>query len=147
MAKKTIIAKVLDVEAQDGIIEFPQNRTLYVEQLTDKAPLKPAGVFEPETLEEVFDHYKPEKKNVEMLDRQGRSVKENFRFGALKDFDDKGLIEQSEFLKTQKTTIESYNQIEQQLLRNKLLRKAFEDEEARKSLITALQALLSELQK
>lgn len=147
MAKKTIIAKVLDVEAQDGIIEFPQNRTLYVEQLTDKAPIKPSGVFEPEMLEEVFDHYKPEKKNVEMLDREGRSVKENFRFGALKDFDDKGLIEQSEFLKNQKMMIESYNQIEQQLLRNKLLRKAFEDEEARKNLVTALQALLSELQK
>ncbi len=147
MAKKTIIAKVLDVEAQDGIIEFPQNRTLYVEQLTDKAPIKPDGVFEPETLEEVFDHYKPEKKNVEMLDQNGKSVKENFQFGSLKDFDDKGLIEQSEFLKNQKSMIESYNLIEQQLLRNKLLRKAFEDEDARKNLVTALQALLSELQK
>lgn len=147
MAKKTIIAKVLDVEAQDGIIEFPQNRTLYVEQLTDKAPIKPDGVFEPETLEEVFDHYKPEKKNVEMLDQHGKSVKENFQFGSLKDFDDKGLIEQSEFLKNQKSMIESYNLIEQQLLRNKLLRKAFEDEDARKNLVTALQALLSELQK
>lgn len=147
MAKKTIIAKVLDVEAQDGIIEFPQNRTLYVEQLTDKAPIKPDGVFEPETLEEVFDHYKPEKKNVEMLDQHGKTVKENFQFGSLKDFDDKGLIEQSEFLKNQKSMIESYNLIEQQLLRNKLLRKAFEDEDARKNLVTALQALLSELQK
>lgn len=147
MAKKTIIAKVLDVEAQDGIIEFPQNRTLYVEQLTDKAPIRPEGVFEPETLAEVFDHYQPEKKNVEMLDREGRSVKENFRFGALKDFDDKGLVEQSNFLKNQKATIESYNLIEQQLLRNKLLRKAFEDEDARKNLVAALQALLSELQK
>lgn len=147
MAKKTIIAKVLDVEAQDGIIEFPQNRTLYVEQLTDKAPIKPDGVFEPETLEEVFDHYKPEKKNVEMLDQNGKSVKENFRFGSLKDFDDRGLIDQSEFLKNQKSMIESYSLIEQQLLRNKLLRKAFEDEDARKNLVTALQALLSELQK
>lgn len=147
MAKKTIIAKVLDVEAQDGIIEFPQNRTLYVDQLTDKAPIRPDGVFEPETLAEVFGHYKPEKKNVEMLDREGRSVKENFRFGALKDFDDKGLVEQSDFLKNQKATIESYNLIEQQLLRNKVLRKAFEDEDARKNLVAALQALLSELQK
>lgn len=147
MAKKSIIAKVLDVEAQDGVIEFPQNRTLYVEQLTDKAPIRPDGVFEPETLEEVFNHYKPEKKNVEMLDQKGQSVKENFRFGTLKDFDDKGLIEQSDYLKNQKATIQSYNQIEQQLLRNKLLRKAFEDEEARKNLVAALQALLSELQK
>ena len=38
MARKTVITKVLDVDAQDGIIEFPQNRTLYADQFTDKAP-------------------------------------------------------------------------------------------------------------
>ena len=27
MARKTVISKVLDADAQDGIIEFPQNRT------------------------------------------------------------------------------------------------------------------------
>ena len=35
MAKKTVITKVLDADAQDGIIEFPQNRTLYADQFTD----------------------------------------------------------------------------------------------------------------
>lgn len=38
MAKKTVITKVLDANAQDGVIEFPQNRTLYVDQFTDNAP-------------------------------------------------------------------------------------------------------------
>lgn len=38
MAKKTVITKVLDANAQDGIIEFPQNRTLYADQFTDVAP-------------------------------------------------------------------------------------------------------------
>ena len=38
MARKTVISKVLDVEAQDGIIEFPQNRALYADQFTDEAP-------------------------------------------------------------------------------------------------------------
>ena len=37
MARKTVITKVLDVDAQDGIIEFPQNRTLYADQFTDEA--------------------------------------------------------------------------------------------------------------
>lgn len=40
MAKKTVITKVLDTDAQDGIIEFPQNRTLYVDQFTSKAPTR-----------------------------------------------------------------------------------------------------------
>ena len=53
MARKTVISKVLDADAQDGIIEFPQNRTLYADQFTDEAPntdedregFKPCGIF------------------------------------------------------------------------------------------------------
>ena len=92
MAKKTVISKVLDAEAVDGIIEFPQNKTLYVDQFTDMAPIKPGEVFQPETMEDVFERYQPEKRNVKMLDLEGRPVKENFKFNAIKDFDDKELI-------------------------------------------------------
>lgn len=38
MARKTVITKVLDANAEDGIIEFPQNKTLYADQFTDEAP-------------------------------------------------------------------------------------------------------------
>lgn len=147
MAKKTVISKVLDAEAVDGIIEFPQNRTLYVDQFTDMAPVKPDEVFQPETMEDVFEHYKPEKRNVQMLDLEGRLVKENFRFNAIKDFDDKELIRQSAYLSQQKSTFDSYNTIEQQLIKNKVLRRAFENAESRKHLVVALQALLAELEK
>ena len=34
MARKTVITKVLPVNTSEAIIEFPQNRTLIVEQLT-----------------------------------------------------------------------------------------------------------------
>ena len=57
MAKKTVISKVLDAEAVDGIIEFPQNKTLYVDQFTDMAPVKPGEVFQPETMEDVFEYF------------------------------------------------------------------------------------------
>ena len=129
MAKKTVISKVLDAEAVDGIIEFPQNRTLYVDQFT------------------VFEHYQPEKRNVQMLDLEGRPVKENFKFNAIKDFDDKELVKHSTYLGQQKAAMDSYKAIEQQLIKNKVLRRAFEDEESRKHLVTALQALLAELEK
>lgn len=146
MAKKTVISKVLDAEAADGIIEFPQNKTLYVDQFTDKAPVKPGEIFQPETMEDVFAHYQPEKKNVQMLDIDGRPVKENFKFNAIKDFDDKELVKQSAYLSQQKMAMDSYKGIEQQLIKNKVLRRAFEDEEGRKYLIAALQALLAELE-
>ena len=147
MAKKTVISKVLDAEAVDGIIEFPQNKTLYVDQFTDMAPVKPGDVFQPETMEDVFNHYQPEKRNVQMLDLEGRPVKENFKFNALKDFDDKELIKQSAYLGQQKATIDSFKTIEQQLIKNKVLRRAFENEESRKHLIIALQSLLAKLEK
>lgn len=146
MAKKTVISKVLDAEAVDGIIEFPQNKTLYVDQFTDMAPIKPGEVFQPETMEDVFEHYQPEKRNVQMRDLEGRSIKEDFKFGAIKDFDDKELIKQSPFLSQQKSTMDAYKNIEQQMIKNKILRHAFEDEESKKHLIAALQALLAELE-
>ena len=146
MAKKTVISKVLDVEAVDGIIEFPQNKTLYVDQFTDMAPIRPGEVFQPETMEEVFARYQPEKRNVQMLDMEGRPVKEHFKFNAIADFDDKNLIKQSPYLRQQKTAIDSYKTIEQQLIKNKVLRRAFEDEKGRQHLVAALQALLAELE-
>lgn len=147
MAKKTVISKVLDAEAVDGIIEFPQNKTLYVDQFTDMAPIKPGDVFQPETMEDVFERYQPEKRGVQMLDLEGRPIRENFKFNAIKDFDDKELVKQSAYLGQQKETIESYKTIEQQLIKNKVLRRAFENEESRKHLLSALQALLAELDK
>ena len=95
--KKTVISKVLDAEVVDGIIEFPQNKTLYVEQFTDMAPVKPGEVFQPETMEDVFNYYQPGKRNVQMRDLEGRPIKEDFKFGAIKDFDDKELIGRSRF--------------------------------------------------
>ena len=146
MATKTVISKVLDAEAVDGIIEFPQNKTLYVDQFTDMSPVKPGDVLQPETMEDVFNFYKPEKKNVQMLDLEGKPVKENFKFNAIKDFDDKELIKQSPYLAQQKSAVDSYKTIEQQLIKNKVLRRAYENEESRKHLIVALQALLAELE-
>ena len=147
MAKKTVISKVLDAEAVDGIIEFPQNKTLYVDQFTDMAPVRPGEVFQPETMDAVFEHYQPKKRNVKMSDLEGRPVKEDFKFNAIKDFDDKELIKQSPYLSQQKAAMDSYKAIEQQLIKNKVLRRAFEDEESRKHLVVALQALLAELEK
>ena len=113
MATKTVISKYTGLEAVDGVIEFPQDKTLYVEQLTDNPPLKPGEVFKPKTLSEVFDHYKPEKKGVKMTTQDGQTVKENFKFTSVDDFDDKNLIEQSEYLHSQQEAVDAYKNIEQ----------------------------------
>lgn len=146
MANKTVITKYTGLEAVDGVIEFPQNKTLYVDQFTDNPPVKPGDVFRPKTLADVFDHYKPEKKGVEMLNQDGQTVKENFKFTSVSDFDDKNLIIQSPYLHSQQQAVEGYRNIEQQLMRKKILKRAIADDDSRKSLVEALQALLAELQ-
>jgi len=147
MNSKTVFAETSYDEAIAGIREVPLNKTLYIDQFTDLAPVKPGDVKQFEKMEDVFDYYKPEKKGVQMYDQEGRSIKENFRFNAIKDFDDNQLISQSSYLSQQKSEMESYKNIEMQLIKNKLLRRIFQDEDGRKNLVSVLKALVAELEK
>lgn len=146
MATKTVISKYTGLEAVDGVIEFPQDKTLYVDQFTDNPPIKPGEVFRAQTLSDVFDHYQPEKKGVRLTNMEGQIVKENFKFHSLNDFDDKNLIEQSGYLHGLQEAIDAYKNIEQQLMKNKVLKRALNDDDSRQNLVDALKALLAELQ-
>jgi hypothetical protein len=145
MAKKTVITRVLEVETSDAIIEFPQNRTLLVEQLTDEAPAKAEVVKGLRTMEDVFRHYKPNVK-LEFEDPTGQSKKETLQFNELRDFEKDGLMKNSEFLKDLGSEKENYLKIEKQLRANKVLREAISDADSKASLISSLQALLKEIQ-
>lgn len=147
MARKTVITKVLDADAQDGIIEFPQNRTLYADQFTDDAPNSDEDRegFKPKNMNDVFEHYQPSKEGVALENEEGGAVYESFDFKAIKDFEDESLIEQSELLGTEKGKIDAYNAVIRQLEKNKTLRNTLKDEAARGNLKNALKALLAEL--
>lgn len=148
MAKKTVITKVLDVDAQDGVIEFPQNRTLYVDQFTDDAPTtdEDREGFKPKNLKEVFEHYKPTKEGVALETEEGGSVYEDFEFRQIKDFEDDQLIAQSAMLSDKKAKIDAYNSIIRQLQKNKPLRNALKDPASRESLLNVLRSLLAEIE-
>jgi len=73
-------------------------------------------------------------------------VKENFKFHSLNDFDDKNLIEQSGYLHGLQEAVDAYKNIEQQLMKNKVLKRALNDDDSRQNLVDALKALLAELQ-
>lgn len=148
MARKTVITKVLDAEAQDGIIEFPQNRTLYVDQFTavpqaDEEMLEP---FKATSMKSVFEHYQPAVEGVEMVTEEGETLSEDFEFRSLKDFDDNTLISQSSHLSGEQAKIDAYNAVVRQLEKNKTLRNALKDGAARGQLTNALKALLAELE-
>lgn len=148
MARKTVITKVLDANAQDGIIEFPQNRTLYADQFTDKAPNtdEEREGFKPKSMKEVFEHYQPGKESVALETEEGGVVYEDFEFKQIKDFEDEQLIVQSDLLSSKKAKIDAYNSIIRQLEKNKALRNALKDDVSRENLKNALKALLLELE-
>ena len=148
MARKTVISKVLDVEAQDGIIEFPQNRALYADQFTDEAPQtdEDREGFKAKSMKDVFEHYQPSKKDVALENEEGGAVYEDFDFKSLKDFEDDALIENSPLLNAAKGKIDAYNSVIRQLEKNKSLRNALKDEKAKDNLKNALKALLAEIE-
>ena len=148
MEKKTVISKVLDADAQDGIIEFPQNRTLYADQFTDEAPNtdEDREGFKPKNMKEVFEHYQPSKNGVALETEEGGAVYESFDFKSIKDFEDDSLIAQSELLGAEKGRIDAYNSVIRQLEKNKTLRNTLKDAAARGNLKNALKALLAELE-
>ena len=148
MARKTVITKVLDVNAQDGIIEFPQNRALYADQFTDEAPKSDdeREGFKPKNMKDVFEHYQPSKNGIALETEEGGAVYEDFSFQSVKDFDDEQLIAQSELLSKEKSKIDAYNSVIRQLEKNKTLRNALKDAKAKGDLKNALAALLAELE-
>ncbi len=148
MARKTVITKVLDVEAQDGIIEFPQNRALYADQFTDEAPQSDEDRegFKAKSMKDVFEHYQPSKKDVALESEEGGAVYEDFDFKSIKDFEDEALIANSALMSGAKSKIDAYNSVIRQLEKNKSLRTALKDEAARGNLKNALKALLAEIE-
>ena len=148
MARKTVISKVLDVEAQDGIIEFPQNRALYADQFTDEAPQSDEDRegFKAKSMKDVFEHYQPSKKDVALENEEGGAVFEDFDFKSVKDFEDDALIANSALMSAAKGKIDAYNSVIRQLEKNKSLRNALKDEAAKGNLKNALKALLAEIE-
>ena len=103
MARITVITSDSAEEAQDGIIVFPQNSTLYIDQFTDKAPAddEEREVFKPRNMEEVFEYYRPSKYGIALKTEEGKVVYEDFCFRSIADFDDNQLLNQSELLSVQ----------------------------------------------
>lgn len=132
-------------DANEAFADIPQNRTLMVEKLTNDPPIKPEITTGLKTIEEVFEHFKPEVE-VEFEDDDGVEVKETLKFGNLGDFGAKGITRQSKFLKDLDTQKDQYVKITKQLKTNKLLKNAIANPEAKQSILDAIRALLTELE-
>lgn len=129
----------------EGFVEISPNKTLFVQKLTNEAPIKPELVEGLQTVEEVFEHFKPNC-DVDLDKEDGSTVKENFQFSGLGDFDTKNLINQSAYLKNLSLENDAYLKIIKQLKTNKSLKNVIENPETKTAFINALKALAFELE-
>lgn len=132
-------------DASEAFADIPQNRTLMAEKLTKDAPVKPEIVHGLQTVEQVFEHYKPNV-SIDFEDADGVTKKETLSFKNLGDFGVKGITEQSEFLKDKASQKEEYFRIIKQLKSNKILKTALADPDAKKALLDAIQGMVAELE-
>jgi len=132
-------------DANEAFAEIPQNRTLLVEKLTNDPAIKPVVEKGLKTVEEVFEHYKPEVE-VEFEDMEGVGKKEKLQFSNLGDFGAKGITRQSSFLKDLDTEKDQYIKVVKQLKTNKILKTAIADPEAKQALLDSIRALLTEIE-
>lgn len=133
-------------DASEAITDIPQNRTLMAEKLTKDAPVKPEVVHGLQTVEQVFEHFKPAL-SVDFEDESGKTMKETLRFGNLSDFGTRGITAQSEFLKENAGKKEEYLKIIKQLKSNKILKAALANPEAKQALLDAINGMMADLEK
>lgn len=148
MPQKTIISQVAEIGKEgDFTMFFPQNKVLYVDQFNGYAPDtdEDFSVFSPKTIDDVFEHYRPGKEGIFLSDENGDSRYEDFLFGSLKDFEDDGLISQSEILSNGIYKRDTYYSIIYNIERNRELKRLLCDQEAKNALRNAFKAIRSEL--
>ncbi len=128
----------------EGFVEISPNKTLFIKKLTYDNPIRPEIVENLQKIEDVFAHFNPNC-DAELDKEDGSTVKENFKFGGLGDFDAKNLTNQSPYLKNLNLENDAYLKILKQLKSNKSLQNVIENPDTRAAFVNALRSLVSEL--
>ncbi len=129
----------------EGFVEISPNKTLFIQKLTNNEPIRPQIIEGLQTVEDVFDHFKPAC-DVELDREDGSTIKETFKFAGLGDFDTKNLVNQSSFLADTNVQHDVYLKIVKQLGTNKSLKNVIENPETKQAFIDSLRVLISELE-
>ena len=128
----------------EGFVEISPNKTLFIQKLTNEAPINPEIVEDLQTVEQVFEHFNPNC-DVELDKEDGSTMKENFKFSGLGDFDTKNITNQSPYLRNLSLENDAYLKIIKQLRNNKSLKNVIENPEMKNAFVNALRALVAEL--
>lgn len=131
--------------ARENIYPLPDNRTFFIEQFTAEPPSEPELEFNCSNIGEIFEKYQPEI-SAALLDAQGQTIVEQFRYRNLGDFHPVQLTRQSAFLQNLEERKEDFEGFLPRLLENRVLQAILADPTLKKAYLAALGALIRELE-
>jgi predicted component of type VI protein secretion system len=137
--------KVEEQDSNEAFADIQKNRSLLVAKLTDNPASKPELAYDLKTMDDVFEHYKPNV-NVGFEDAEGKQVEEKMEFSKMDQFGRKGLVAQSPFLQELSTKKDAYQGFTQKLKSNKTLQSMLSNPEAKAAYLTALRGMIAELE-
>lgn len=133
------------VDTNEAFADIAPNKTLFIQQLTDKEPLRPELVEGLKTEEDVFRHFKPSV-HVDFERADGSPKGETLHFQSLSDLNVKQIVQQSDHLRDISVERDTYLTIARQLKSNKTLRAILENPDTKKAFASALSKLAEELE-
>lgn len=147
--KENFISMAPDEESGAKVSLIDQNKTLMIDQYTkDVEPGDPELVEDITNISDAFEHFKPSVE-VDFVDEEGGSVNEKLHFNELRDFEAQGgkgrLVENSAFLSSVKSKIDTNVKVRKSIEQNRKLRDILKDESSRSELKQMLEAMLAEL--
>jgi hypothetical protein len=143
--KVTIGGEIVKQMGVEAIKDLQENRTMFVQKLTQNPPSRPEIVENLKTIDDVFENYKPSA-DVKFKDAEGSSVSEELRFNSLADFSLNGLTENSSFLSNLNIQTNTYQQILRELKNNNRLKKVLADAGGKAAMVKVLMAVIKELE-
>lgn len=133
------------IDASEAFADIAHNKTLFVQKLTDNEAIKPEKVEGLKTVQEVFNHYKPQVQ-VDFEQYDGAAASETLHFGNLGDFAAKNMVKQSRHLNNVQIEKEMSISVLKQLKSNKTLQTTLGNDETKNAFISALKNFVRELE-
>lgn len=128
----------------DTFAEISQNRTLIAERLTQATPHIPEVVHGLETVEQIFEHYRPAVEVMFETPEGGVKI-ESISFDNIEDFRMHRIVERSVYLKQSLKQREQYLKMLKHLKSNTTIQTLIADPEAKQALLEAINCLRTEL--
>ncbi len=132
-------------EASEAFADLQQNKTLFIQKLTQDEPMKPQVVKGLNNVNDVFEHFRPNA-DVTLKGEEGQEIKENLKFSNVGDFGPKGITKQSDFMQELQQKKAEMSTLVKQLRSNKVLNSALQEAESKEAFIDSLRQLVKELE-